>query len=74
MGSDVQYAKRVVVTGAGSGIGKGVALLLLERGSQVIAVDVNGGIARRRDRCRWPEHHLRCHEPRRSRAAPGARR
>jgi NAD(P)-dependent dehydrogenase (short-subunit alcohol dehydrogenase family) len=41
MGTDVQYAKRVVVTGAGSGIGKGVALLLLERGSQVIAVDVN---------------------------------
>jgi NAD(P)-dependent dehydrogenase (short-subunit alcohol dehydrogenase family) len=39
--SDVTYARRVVVTGAASGIGKATALLLRERGSEVIAVDVN---------------------------------
>lgn len=37
----VVYPKRVVVTGAASGIGKGVALLLLERGCEVVAVDIN---------------------------------
>ena len=36
----VQYARRVVVTGAGSGIGKAVALLLRERGSEVVAADL----------------------------------
>jgi NAD(P)-dependent dehydrogenase (short-subunit alcohol dehydrogenase family) len=41
MGNDVQLARRVVVTGAASGIGKGVALLLLERGAQVVAVDMS---------------------------------
>jgi NAD(P)-dependent dehydrogenase (short-subunit alcohol dehydrogenase family) len=38
---NVVYPKRVVVTGAASGIGKGVALLLLERGCEVVAVDIN---------------------------------
>jgi 2-keto-3-deoxy-L-fuconate dehydrogenase len=39
--SEVSYARRVVVTGAGSGIGKATALLLRERGCEVVAVDVN---------------------------------
>jgi NAD(P)-dependent dehydrogenase (short-subunit alcohol dehydrogenase family) len=38
---DVTYPRRAVVTGAASGIGKGTALLLRERGSEVVAVDVN---------------------------------
>lgn len=37
----VTYPRRAVVTGAASGIGKATALLLLERGSEVVAVDVN---------------------------------
>jgi NAD(P)-dependent dehydrogenase (short-subunit alcohol dehydrogenase family) len=37
----VTYPRRAVVTGAASGIGKGTALLLRERGSEVVAVDVN---------------------------------
>ena len=41
MASAVRFPRRVVVTGAASGIGKGTALLLLERGSEVVAVDVN---------------------------------
>lgn len=41
MGSEVTYARRVVVTGAASGIGKATALLLRARGSEVVAVDVN---------------------------------
>jgi NAD(P)-dependent dehydrogenase (short-subunit alcohol dehydrogenase family) len=41
MAQDVSYPRRVVVTGAASGIGKGTALLLLERGSEVVAVDIN---------------------------------
>jgi NAD(P)-dependent dehydrogenase (short-subunit alcohol dehydrogenase family) len=36
---DVNYPRRAVVTGAASGIGKATALLLRERGSEVIAVD-----------------------------------
>jgi NAD(P)-dependent dehydrogenase (short-subunit alcohol dehydrogenase family) len=40
-GSEVTYAKRVVVTGASSGIGKATAVLLRERGSEVVAVDVD---------------------------------
>lgn len=39
--SDVTYPRRAVVTGAASGIGKATALLLRERGSEVIAVDVD---------------------------------
>jgi NAD(P)-dependent dehydrogenase (short-subunit alcohol dehydrogenase family) len=38
---EIGYPSRVVVTGAGSGIGKAVALLLRERGCEVVAVDVN---------------------------------
>jgi NAD(P)-dependent dehydrogenase (short-subunit alcohol dehydrogenase family) len=37
----VRFPKRVVVTGAASGIGKGTTLLLRERGSEVVAVDIN---------------------------------
>lgn len=37
----VEYARRVVVTGAASGIGKATALLLRERGSEVVAVDLD---------------------------------
>jgi NAD(P)-dependent dehydrogenase (short-subunit alcohol dehydrogenase family) len=37
----IEFPRRAVVTGAASGIGKGTSLLLLERGSQVVAVDVN---------------------------------
>ncbi len=39
--SSIEFPRRAVVTGAASGIGKGTALLLLERGSEVVAVDVN---------------------------------
>jgi len=39
--SGVTFAKRVVVTGASSGIGKATALLLRERGSEVVAVDLD---------------------------------
>jgi NAD(P)-dependent dehydrogenase (short-subunit alcohol dehydrogenase family) len=39
--STIEFPRRAVVTGAASGIGKGTALLLLERGSEVVAVDVN---------------------------------
>jgi NAD(P)-dependent dehydrogenase (short-subunit alcohol dehydrogenase family) len=39
--STVEFPRRVVVTGAASGIGKATALLLRERGSEVVAVDVN---------------------------------
>jgi NAD(P)-dependent dehydrogenase (short-subunit alcohol dehydrogenase family) len=38
--AEVEYAGRVVVTGAGSGIGKATALLLRERGSEVVATDL----------------------------------
>jgi NAD(P)-dependent dehydrogenase (short-subunit alcohol dehydrogenase family) len=38
---EVSYPRRAVVTGAASGIGKATALLLRERGSEVVAVDVN---------------------------------
>lgn len=41
MSSEVTYPRRVVVTGAASGIGKATAILLCERGSEVVAVDVN---------------------------------
>ena len=41
MSSDVTYPRRAVVTGAASGIGKATAILLRERGSEVVAVDVN---------------------------------
>jgi NAD(P)-dependent dehydrogenase (short-subunit alcohol dehydrogenase family) len=41
MTQDVTYPRKAVVTGAASGIGKATTLLLRERGSEVIAVDVN---------------------------------
>jgi len=41
MSSEVTYPRRAVVTGAASGIGKATAILLRERGSEVVAVDVN---------------------------------
>jgi|SRR5581483_232861 len=41
MSSPVTFARRVVVTGAASGIGKATAVLLCERGSDVLAVDVD---------------------------------
>jgi NAD(P)-dependent dehydrogenase (short-subunit alcohol dehydrogenase family) len=41
MPHDVGYPRRAVVTGAASGIGKATALLLRERGSEVVAVDLN---------------------------------
>jgi NAD(P)-dependent dehydrogenase (short-subunit alcohol dehydrogenase family) len=37
----VEYPRRVVVTGAASGIGRATALLLRERGAEVVAVDRN---------------------------------
>jgi NAD(P)-dependent dehydrogenase (short-subunit alcohol dehydrogenase family) len=42
MSSEITYPRRVVVTGAASGIGKATAILLRARGSEVVAVDVNG--------------------------------
>ncbi len=39
--SEVTYPRRAVVTGAASGIGKATAILLRERGSEVVAVDIN---------------------------------
>src|ERR1700743_1150602 len=41
MSSDIKHPRRVVVTGAASGIGQATALLLRERGSEVVAVDMN---------------------------------
>jgi NAD(P)-dependent dehydrogenase (short-subunit alcohol dehydrogenase family) len=38
---EVSYPRRAVVTGAASGIGKATALLLRERGSEVVAVDLD---------------------------------
>jgi NAD(P)-dependent dehydrogenase (short-subunit alcohol dehydrogenase family) len=39
--SDITYPRRVVVTGAASGIGRSAALLLRARGCEVLAADVN---------------------------------
>jgi NAD(P)-dependent dehydrogenase (short-subunit alcohol dehydrogenase family) len=39
--SEVRFPRRAVVTGAASGIGKATAILLCERGTEVVAVDVN---------------------------------
>ena len=39
--ASIEFPRRAVVTGAASGIGKATALLLRERGSEVVAVDVN---------------------------------
>ena len=34
--------KKIIVTGAGSGIGRELTLQLLEKGAHVIALDING--------------------------------
>src|SRR5713101_651185 len=39
--ASIEFPRRAVVTGAASGIGKATALLLRERGSEVVAVDLN---------------------------------
>lgn len=39
--TDVSYPRRAVVTGAASGIGKATALLLRDRGTEVVAVDLD---------------------------------
>jgi NAD(P)-dependent dehydrogenase (short-subunit alcohol dehydrogenase family) len=50
MSAEVRFPRRAVVTGAASGIGKATAILLCERGTEVVAVDVNeAGLADAKD-------------------------
>src|SRR5947208_14690190 len=44
---DSSMTNTVVVTGAGSGIGRAIATLLAERGWQVVVTDVNAAAAER---------------------------
>jgi NAD(P)-dependent dehydrogenase (short-subunit alcohol dehydrogenase family) len=50
MSAEVRFPRRAVVTGAASGIGQATAILLRERGSEVVAVDMNeAGLAEAKD-------------------------